>query len=74
MFDPDIPKLWDILKQLRAGVESGAFTPDAACEILGKHADSLIERRKKEKPNWREEVSDAWNAGEEKYRREVLGQ
>lgn len=59
MFDPDVPKLWDMLKSLRAGVESGAYTPEAASEILGKYADSLIERRLG--PDWRKKILDAWN-------------
>lgn len=70
--DPDVPKLWAMLKRLRAGVESGAFTAEAASEILGNYADRLIAERFGD--DWQKRVSDAWNRGDEKYRREVLGQ
>lgn len=46
--DPDVPKLWAMLKDLRAGVESGAYTTEAASEILGRYADGLIEQRKQQ--------------------------
>jgi len=44
--DPDVPKLWAMLKNLRAGVEAGQFTPESASEVLGKYADGLVEQRK----------------------------
>ncbi len=47
--DPDVPKLRAMLVDLQAGVASGAFTPEAANEILGKYADSLIAKRKERK-------------------------
>lgn len=59
MLDPDIPKLHSMLKNLRAGVEEGSFTPDVASEILGNYADSLIEKRLG--PDWRQRVIDAYN-------------
>jgi hypothetical protein len=49
--DPDVPILWNMLDGLRAAVAAGGITQDVASEILGKQADSLVARRKGEKPN-----------------------
>jgi hypothetical protein len=70
--DPDNKKLRAALKNLQAGVESGAFTPEVANAMLGKIADGLVEISRGK--NWRQDVADAWNHGDLKYRREVLGQ
>lgn len=50
--DPDVPKLLGMLKNLRAGVEAGQFTPEAASEVLGKYADGLVEQRGEVRTRW----------------------